>query len=170
VPTRLHFSGPDFPDRWQLLLAAIATLVAAGLVRWGRTIRRHLVPPLRTATAALANTMRQPSSAAALFLGSAGITTGYALALAATCQAFGIRLGITTIIAVYLAGSAIGSVAPVPGGLGAFEAALAAGLVAAGAQSAAAIAAVLTYRLITYWLPVLPGLVSYQLLRRNGTL
>jgi undecaprenyl-diphosphatase len=167
---RLHFSGPDLPDRWPFLLAAIATLVGAGVLRWGRTVRRHLAPHVRTAAGALANTMRQPSSAAALFLGSAGVTTGYALALAATCQAFGLRLGVTTIVAVYLAGAAIGSVAPVPGGLGALEAALAAGLVAAGAPTGPAIAAVLTYRLITYWLPALPGLVSYQFLRRSGTL
>jgi undecaprenyl-diphosphatase len=166
----LRFSGPDLPDRWPFLLVAIATFVAAGMVRWGRTVGRHIAPHVRTARTQFAKTMRQPSSAAALFLGSAGLTTGYAVALAAACQAFGIRLGTTTIVAVYLAGAAIGSVAPVPGGLGALEAALVAGLVAAGAPTGPAIAAVLTYRLITYWLPVLPGLVSFHLLRRNGTL
>ena len=166
----LHFSGPDLPDRWRLLLAAIAVLVAAGIVRWGRALRRHIGPPLRTAGSALVITMRRPSSAAALFLGSAGVTAGYALALVATCRAFGIGLGITTIIAVYLGAAAIGSVAPVPGGLGALEAALAAGLVAAGARTGPAIAAVLTYRLVTYWLPVVPGFVSYRLLRRRGIL
>jgi undecaprenyl-diphosphatase len=71
---------------------------------------------------------------------------------------------------VYLGAAAIGSVAPTPGGLGALEAALAAGFVAAGAPSGPAVATVLTYRLITYWLPVLPGVVFYRLLRRNGSL
>ena len=168
--TRLHFSGPDLPDRWLLLLGVIAVLVAMGLVRWGRTLQRHVAPPLRSAIEALGKALRRPSSAAALFLGSAGVTTGYALALAATCQAFGIRLGVMTIVAVYLGAAAIGSVAPTPGGLGALEAALAAGLVAAGTPTGPAIAAVLTYRLITYWLPVIPGVVSYRVLRRDGTL
>ena len=168
--TQLHFSGPDLPDRWLLLLGVIAVLVAMGLVRWGRTLQRHVAPPLRSAIEALGKALRRPSSAAALFLGSAGVTTGYALALAATCQAFGIRLGVMTIVAVYLGAAAIGSVAPTPGGLGALEAALAAGLVAAGTPTGPAIAAVLTYRLITYWLPVIPGVVSYRVLRRDGTL
>jgi uncharacterized membrane protein YbhN (UPF0104 family) len=33
-----------------------------------------------------------------------------------------------------------------------------------------AVAAVLVYRLITYWLPVLPGAVAFRLLRRQGTI
>jgi uncharacterized membrane protein YbhN (UPF0104 family) len=28
----------------------------------------------------------------------------------------------------------------------------------------------LSYRLITYWLPVVPGLVAFRVLRRSGTL
>ena len=47
---------------------------------------------------------------------------------------------------------------PTPGGLGAIEAALVAGLTGVGMDPAIAVAAVLSYRLATYWLPILPGL------------
>jgi undecaprenyl-diphosphatase len=47
---------------------------------------------------------------------------------------------------------------------------LVAGLTAAGAASGPAIAAVLTYRLITYWLPVIPGFVAFRVLRRSGSI
>ena len=46
------------------------------------------------------------------------------------------------------------------------EAALVAALTGFGMASGAAVSAVLTYRLITYWLPVLPGWLSWNLLRR----
>jgi len=63
----------------------------------------------------------------------------------------------------------VGSVSVTPGVLGALEGALAAGLTAAGAASGPAISAVLTYRLIISWLPVIPGFVAFCLLRRSGS-
>jgi undecaprenyl-diphosphatase len=105
-----------------------------------------------------------------LFGGSAGLTLCYGLALAACTRAFGLGLGLPVVIAVFLGGAAVGSVSAAPGGLGAVEGALVAGLTAAGAASGPAIAAVLTYRLITYWLPVIPGFVAYRVLRRRHLL
>jgi len=68
---------------------------------------------------------------------------------------------------IYLGGSAVGSFAPTPGGLGGVEAALAAGLTVAGAATGPAVAAVLSFRALTYWLPVLPGVVTFRVLQRN---
>ncbi|HEY0397017.1 MAG TPA: flippase-like domain-containing protein, partial [Acidimicrobiia bacterium] len=119
---------------------------------------------------ALAAVVRRPAAAAALFGGSAGVTLCYALALAGCTRAFGLALGLPAVIAIFLGGSAVGSVSVTPGGLGVLEGALAAGLTAAGAASGPAIAAVLTYRLITYWLPVIPGFAAYRVLRRSGSI
>ena len=58
--------------------------------------------------------------------------------------------------------------APSPGGLGAIEAALIAGLTGVGMQAGPAVSAVLLYRLATYWLPVAPGWLAWRaLLRRD---
>ena len=71
---------------------------------------------------------------------------------------------------VYLTGSALGSVVPTPGGLGAVEAALSAGLTAAGLPGAAAVSAVLLFRLLTFWLPVPVGWVALRYLERRQAL
>ena len=83
-------------------------------------------------------------------------------------QAFGGGPGIVEIGAVYLGAATIAAVAPTPGGLGAIEAALIAGLTGIGVASGPAVSAVLTYRLATYWLPVVPGWLSWRYLQRRG--
>jgi undecaprenyl-diphosphatase len=72
--------------------------------------------------------------------------------------------------AVYLTGSAVATAAPTPGGLGALEAALIAGLVAAGMSNTIALPAVFLFRLATFWLPVLPGWLCLTWLKRAGYL
>lgn len=54
-------------------------------------------------------------------------------------------------------GSSVAQAAPTPGGLGAMEAALIGGLVAAGMDNSIAVPAVFLYRLATFWLPILSG-------------
>jgi glycosyltransferase 2 family protein len=71
---------------------------------------------------------------------------------------------------VYLTGSAIGSIIPTPGGLGAVEAALTAGLTAAGVPGAVAVSAVLLFRLLTFWLPVPLGWAALDFLERRQDL
>ena len=62
------------------------------------------------------------------------------------------------------------SVAPTPGGVGATEAALAAGYSAVGVPPEIAISAVLLFRLLTFWLPILPGWVAFSWMQRTGRL
>jgi hypothetical protein len=51
----------------------------------------------------------------------------------------------------------------------AMEAALVVGLTAAGPQTGPAVAGVLTFRLLTFWLPILPGCLAYRSLRAGDT-
>ena len=60
------------------------------------------------------------------------------------------------LVITQLAGTA-SNIVPVPGGLGAPEALLVAGLTAMGLHQTDAIVAGLSYRMATYWLPPLPG-------------
>jgi glycosyltransferase 2 family protein len=98
--------------------------------------------------------------------GSALITLLYIAALVASIDAFGGGPGIVVIGAVYLGAAAVAAAAPTPGGLGAFEAATIAGLIGVGMSSGTAFAAVILYRLATYWLPVPPGWLGWRLLQR----
>jgi undecaprenyl-diphosphatase len=157
---------PSVDIDWMIPLLGLSLITAGGLVYWGLRIER-VREGLRQAFIGIGSTLRRPNRAAALFGGAAGVTTCHALALVASVQAFSIHVPVFSILAVFLAGGAVAAVAPTPGGLGALEAALVAGLVHIGAPGAPAVAAVLTSRLVTYWAPVLPGAVAFRSLYRR---
>ena len=90
--------------------------------------------------------------------------------LFACVEAFGGSMNIAVVAVVYLAGATIGQAAPTPGGLGAVEAALAAGLTAGGLDAGLAVSAVLLYRLVTFWLPTIPGYWAFNWLTKKGAL
>jgi undecaprenyl-diphosphatase len=157
------------PDGWELLVAAVVLFTIAGLALWG-PLGRRVRPPLASAASGLVGALRQPVRALELFGGSVGTTAFYILALAASVEAFGGHVGGVQIAAVYLGGAAVAGVAPTPGGLGAMEAALVAGLTAVGEESGSAIAGVLGFRLLTFWLPTLPGYLAFRHLRKEGAI
>ncbi|TRV76312.1 flippase-like domain-containing protein [Streptomyces sp. 130] len=80
------------------------------------------------------------------------------------------HLSYASIAVVFLAGNALGSAAPTPGGMGAVEGALTLGLIAVGLPKEVAAPAVLLFRLMTLWLPVLPGWLCFNHLTRKGQL
>ena len=125
------------------------------------------MPGLRSAAASLSRVARNPGKMAMLFGGSALITLAYIGAFAASVEAFGGGPGFIVIGAVYLGASALAAAAPTPGGLGAIEAALVAGLTGVGMAAGPAVSAVLLYRLATYWLPVAPGWLCWRVLQRR---
>ncbi|MQY16277.1 hypothetical protein SRB5_64750 [Streptomyces sp. RB5] len=96
------------------------------------------------------------------------LTGSFVMCLDACVRAFGGSLSLPSVAVVFLAGNALGSAAPTPGGVGAVELALTAGLTAAGLPSDTALSAVLLFRLLTFWLPVLPGWLSFTYLTRKG--
>jgi uncharacterized membrane protein YbhN (UPF0104 family) len=158
------------PSGSKLLLALAVIVAIVGLVLATRPGRRlasgKLVPGLRSAAASLRQVARRPGKMTMLVGGSALVTLAYIGALAASIEAFGGGPGFVLIGAVYTGAAALAAVAPTPGGLGAIEAALVAGLAGVGMSSGLAVSAVLLYRLATYWLPVAPGWVSLRLLQR----
>jgi uncharacterized protein (TIRG00374 family) len=66
----------------------------------------------------------------------------------------------------YLIGQ-LGGLLPIPGGVGGIDGGLIGTLVVYGAPAAATTAAVLAYRLILFWLPLLLGAVAFWTLRRR---
>ena len=94
----------------------------------------------------------------------------FALSLGAVLRAFGVTIPLSTLIVVNISSSAIAGLIPAPGGLGVAEATLAGALTAAGVPSAIAVAATLTQRLITTWIPPLPGWFALRSLERGEDL
>ncbi|PJM96021.1 lysylphosphatidylglycerol synthase domain-containing protein [Streptomyces sp. CB01373] len=101
------------------------------------------------------------------------LTFCFVMCLDASIRAFGDQstsLSIASVAVVFLAGNALGSAAPTPGGVGAVEATLTVGLIAVGLPKEVAAPAVLMFRLLTLWLPVLPGWLAFNHLSRKGAL
>ncbi len=160
------------PADSKVLVIIAVVLALAGIVvatrRGRRLVKRHVVGFVKQSIRSLAILARSPAKLAALFGGSAAVTLAYIAALAASLAAFHADVSFAEIGAVYLGASLIAAAAPTPGGLGALEAAVVAGLTGVGVESGVAVAAVLAYRLVTYWLPIVPGWLAFRRLDRRG--
>jgi uncharacterized membrane protein YbhN (UPF0104 family) len=161
------------PPHW--VFYVIAGLVAVGLVVLAtppgrRLLRARIAPMLGQVIPRLLDVAQQPLKLAEGIGGALLVTAGYILCLAACVRALGGSLMLASVAVVYLTGSAVGSIVPTPGGLGAVEAALSASLGAAGLPGATAVSAVLLFRILTFWLPVPVGWGALNYLQRKGSL
>jgi uncharacterized protein (TIRG00374 family) len=84
----------------------------------------------------------------------------------ATFQAFDFSPPITVILMGYLIGQ-LGGLLPLPGGLGGIDGGLIGTLIVYGTPAVVTAAAVLVYRVILFWLPLLAGAVAFISLRRG---
>jgi uncharacterized membrane protein YbhN (UPF0104 family) len=83
-----------------------------------------------------------------------------------TLDMFGTPPSVPVLVLCYFLGQ-IAQVIPVPGGVGPVEGGTIAALAACGVPVSQAVVAVLVYKGIATWLPVLPGVVGYLRLRRT---
>jgi uncharacterized protein (TIRG00374 family) len=87
-------------------------------------------------------------------------------ALGFSFRAFGGHPEFGIIVLGYFLGT-LGSLLPLPGGIGGVEGAMIGSFVAFGIPASQAVIAVLAYRAISFWLPTLPGIAGYIALRRT---
>ena len=161
------------PPRWAwFVLAGLVVLALAvfAIPAGRRELRARVSPMLGQVLPRLLEVAQQPRKLALGIGGALLLSLSYILCLAACVAAFGRSVPLASIAVVYLTGSAIGSILPTPGGLGGVEAALTAGLTAAGLPGAVAVSAVLLFRLLTFWLPVPFGWAAMSYLEREQAL
>ena len=79
-------------------------------------------------------------------------------------DAFGTVVPVAVLVMGYFLGT-LGSLLPLPGGVGGVEGGMIAAFVAFGVPASSALVAVLAYRAISFWLPTLPGIAGYLALR-----
>ncbi|MGV9273116.1 lysylphosphatidylglycerol synthase transmembrane domain-containing protein [Streptomyces griseosporeus] len=155
---------PHVPGAAAAVGAALAVGAAVALTRTRcRALLAAVLADIRSVHA-------RPARAAALWGGSLGFALLHAAVLVAVTRAVGLPLPPGLVTLLYLAASAAAALLPTPGGLGSLDAALALALTTAGAPATAAASAVLGYRLLTVWLPLVPGLVVLGVLVRRGAL
>ena len=165
------FGSIELPNpKWFLIGIGIAAglfLIGLAIPSVRKKMARRLLPVISNAFDGVTTVLRRPGKVALLLGGSMLVTFSYLTTLYFSIAAFGGGLAFATVGAVFLVGSAIAQAAPTPGGLGAVEAALIAGLVAAGLDNTIAVPAVFLYRLFTFWVPILPGWLAFQWLETN---
>ncbi|WP_246268677.1 lysylphosphatidylglycerol synthase transmembrane domain-containing protein [Nonomuraea typhae] len=167
-------TATSFTPSRGLVLALLAVAVLIVVVLGVPPLRRMLTKRLRSLFSnvlpRLLDVLQSPRKMLEGFAGTVMITIAFVTCLDACVSAFGGDISFTAVAVVFLTANAIGSAAPTPGGLGAVELALAGGLTVAGVTSPVATSAVLLYRLLTFWLPVLPGWASFTWLQRHEAL
>jgi uncharacterized membrane protein YbhN (UPF0104 family) len=167
-------SGPGLPSPATVgaITAGLAAVLATAVLAGRRSERvRRVILEARASAARLARHARgHPARALGGLLASAALTLTHILAFAACVAAAGGRLPVLTLAAIYLGGATAGSLLPTPGGIGGVEAALIAGLTAAGVSMPVATAATVLSRLVAVWLPAIPGWWTAFRLRQAGLL
>ena len=96
------------------------------------------------------------------------ITSCYAMALYFSSLAVGDSVTILQAFYVITVGVAAASVTPTPGGIGGAEAGLMAAMVSIGMDSSSALAVTLLYRLVTFWIPIIPGVFAFRKASSQG--
>lgn len=98
--------------------------------------------------------------------GSAGYWAFDNAVLWACLHAFGETPALTLVLMGYLIGQ-LGGLLPLPGGLGGIDGGLLGALVVYGIPATAAAAAIIAYRLILFWLPLVLGGAAFASLRKG---
>jgi glycosyltransferase 2 family protein len=163
--SQFHGAGPD---RRLLLALAVALAVSVILVAAVPKVRAKVVPGVRAALTGLWIVARDRHKRTEVFGGAIAAELLYAFSLGATCLAYGVHLNVAQLVFINTSASVLSGLVPVPGGIGAAEAALSAGLIAMGVDQSTAFAIAITKRLCSFYLPPIWGYFSLRWLTRKG--
>ncbi|WP_441245360.1 lysylphosphatidylglycerol synthase transmembrane domain-containing protein [Kitasatospora sp. McL0602] len=165
----------EMPSARVLAVGAVllcAVVVSGFAVPWVRRRIGGLLRPLRAEVLPrLLDLLQQPGKLALGVAGQLLVSLAFITCLYCCALAVGQQPGYAAVAVAFLAGNALGSAAPTPGGAGVVDVLLVTALrQMAGMDEGAAFAAVTLYRLLTFLLPVLPGWAAFAWLQRRRAL
>lgn len=140
-----------------LILVAVCFLISP--------VRRQLVRFVVNLSVSVKK--EKPRKLLAALLLACLMTLTYTAMLSVSARAVGASLGVVQVFVVFSFGMLAGTATPTPGGLVGTEAGLFAGFTAYGVRSDQAGAAVLAFRLVSYWVPLLPGVWALWVARNR---
>jgi len=162
----------DFPDMGSivviiLVIGALVTLLL--ITRFGRTVLRPwAASAMSKIQESVRDLLRRPTKLGQLFGGALLGKLANVIAFWVSMAAFGADISFPKAGAIYIIATTIGSAVPTPGGVGGVEAALTAALIAYGIDNATAAAIVLFFRMLTFWLPTIPGYGFFRYTQAKG--
>ncbi|WP_298324659.1 lysylphosphatidylglycerol synthase transmembrane domain-containing protein [Haloactinopolyspora sp.] len=167
-------AAPDIDPSIDTLIIVVAILLVAAILA--------VIPPIRARLRALwrdfaerglprlLDVLSNPRKLA-VALGGIVLQSASLILCFYTClKAVGGTANLAALAVVQLVGNTLGMAVPTPGGLGAVEAALTAGVSTLGVGATTAVTAVLVFRIVSFWLPILPGWVMWTQLQKRDLL
>ena len=108
-----------------------------------------------------------PTSGALAIGGAIGFWAANIAILWASFHAFDVSVPLGVVVQGFFLGMLANLIPFAPGGVGAVDAGMIGAFVLFGLPSAEVFAAVLTYRVIAFWLPIPPGIIAFFQLRKT---
>jgi uncharacterized protein (TIRG00374 family) len=172
TPSSLAFDldAPSLPDWYTILKWLVALAVVIGIISLLLPDRRRqLARWARNLVTDGRDTLRglSPRRLALLLGGNLASILLFSTALGLFARALGTDVSFTDLVVIIISVSLLAGLLPVPGGIGVVESGLTIGLVAAGMPEEPAFAAVILYRMATFYLPPIWGYVAFRSLERN---
>jgi uncharacterized membrane protein YbhN (UPF0104 family) len=164
--------GPSLSPALTILPAVLAVAVMGAVAALPLFLSRATgggrgARAVRTLGRGVAEALRLLASGnPAIVLGSLGYWAFDNVVLWACFHAFGVAPALTVVLMAYLIGQ-LGGLLPIPGGLGGVEGGLVGTFVVYGVSVRDAVAAVLAYRVIQFWIPLLLSLPAFVSLQRG---
>ena len=159
----------DVPSStWLIVLLVLAVAVVATVLVKAPKARQKVRSWVDQARSYADTIVHHPARALVIAGGEAVTVVSQTACMLAILAALHLHSNVAAVVIITQLAGAASNIVPVPGGLGAPEAILVAGLTALGLHASDVAVAALTYRMATYWLPPLPGLVLlFDLFRRR---
>ena len=167
-------ANPLRPREWEYIALAVivgVVLIVLALPAGRRQLLSRVTSAADQVIPRLLDVAQRPAKLVQGVGGALLLSSAYILCLAASVKALGgVVPSLASLAVIFLTSNAVASVLPTPGGLGAIEAALSTGLIAAGLPGSKAVGAVLLFRTVTFWLPVPAGWFAMHYLQRKDVL
>jgi uncharacterized protein (TIRG00374 family) len=161
---QLPFHLPGATTVW-LILGAIVVVIAANLLVFSK-LRQNAYRLTKEVFDSVLRYRKQPGKLLGALALSCLLTVTYVAVFSFCARAVGVQIGIEHVFLVFTIGMIVGTATPTPGGLIGAEAGLTGGLIAYGVPADMALATALLYRFLTYWLPLLPGFITFVRIRK----
>lgn len=167
--------GPHETPLLTVLPATMAVVTLVGVPLGARALARAGVRRLDGKLRTVAVSIREGTTEAGrllrtgdplLYGGAVGYWLFDNLVLLGAFHAFGASPPVIVVLLAYLVGQ-LGGALPIPGGLGGIDGGLLGALILYGIAPAEAAAAVLLYRVILFWVPLIMGVPAFLSLRRG---
>ncbi len=155
------------PHVGRLWILAGSILLLSAVFFW-RYLSRLSARVYRDSVSMLKQSFQRPINMLFGLLAATIVTALYCLTLFATMLALNVHLSLLQTFLAFTVSMVALTITPTPGGVGGVEISLVAALISFGVEAGPALSVALVYRLITYWLPIPPGIFALELAIKRG--